>query len=165
MSSSPSRVVVPPLLPPPADQASKAELAVQARRLDAFGVLMSGICAVHCVVVALFLAAVPLAGATLLADPRVESLFVASALVIGLISLGLGFWRVHRDERPMILFAIGALFLLTVRPALAQTPVLEAAVVVLAAGAIITGHLWNRRLLHVHAACGTGHSHDRPHAI
>ncbi|MCU0633238.1 MAG: MerC domain-containing protein [Gemmatimonadaceae bacterium] len=135
------------------------------RRLDAVGVLVSGICAVHCVVVALFLAAVPLAGATFISDPRVELTFVASALVIGFVSLGLGFWRVHRDERPMIAFAVGSLFLMGLRPMASESKGVEAAIVVLGAVAIIAGHLWNRRLLHRHAVCGGGHSHQKPHAI
>jgi hypothetical protein len=148
-----------------ARQGPSDESIAQVSRLDTFGVFVSSVCAVHCVVVALFLAALPVAGATLLSNPRVEFFFVASALLIGFVSLGLGYWRVHRDERPMVAFALGATLLMVVRPALLSHRLLEALVVVAGASAIIAGHLGNRRLLHRHTACGTGHSHSKPHAI
>jgi hypothetical protein len=165
MATTHSSTVPPIAASAPADQPPSPESIARVRRLDAFGVVVSSICAVHCVIVALFLAAMPIAGATFISDPRLELTFVASALVIGFVSLGMGFWRVHRDERPMIAFAIGSLFLLGLRSFALHLPVLEAAIVVLGASAIITGHLWNRRLLHRHTVCGAGHSHDRPHAI
>jgi hypothetical protein len=148
-----------------ARHAPSDESIAQVRRLDSFGVFVSSLCAVHCVIVALFLAALPVAGATLLSNPRVEFAFVVSALLIGFISLGLGYWRVHRDERPIVAFALGSTLLMLVRPALLSHRVLEMLVVVAGAGAIIAGHLANRRLLHRHTACGTGHSHAKPHAI
>lgn len=163
--AAPSTQVTSPVLSAPPPEAPSSESIARVRRLDAFGVFVSSLCAVHCVVVALFLAALPLAGATLLSDPRLELAFVSSALLIGFVSLGLGFWRVHRDERPLIAFTIGALFLLLVRPAVVTQPLLEAAMVVVGASAVITGHLWNRRLLHRHTVCGTGHSHATPHNI
>ncbi len=133
--------------------------------LDTLGVVVSGACAVHCVIVALFLAALPLAGAALIEDPRVESTFVGAALLLGAVSLGLGFGRVHRDPRPLSLFGVGMGLLLGARTAVPAGSVAEAAVVLAGAACIMAGHWGNRRLLHRHAACGTGHRHDRPHLI
>jgi hypothetical protein len=162
MSISTTRVVTELL----SEQSAPSDESVaQVRRLDAFGVFVSSVCAVHCVIVALFLAALPVAGATLVSDPRVEFAFVVSALAVGFVSLGLGYWRVHRDERPLVAFAFGATLLMVVRPALAAQQLLEALIVVVGATAIIAGHLGNRRLLHRHTVCGTGHSHAKPHAI
>jgi hypothetical protein len=152
---------------PPATGAAPvtAETARRMRWLDAFGVVVSGVCAVHCVVVAVFLATLPLAGAALISDPRVETTFIGAALVLGAVSLGLGFGRVHRDPRPLSAFGVGVGLLLGARSAVAPNSAAEVAIVVAGAACITVGHWWNRRLLHRHAACGLGHSHERPHLI
>lgn len=69
-------------------------------RLDRFGVLLSGLCVLHCLAGLLLVAGLGLGGGVLLLAPAVHRIGLALAIAIGSITLVLGVIR-HGDHRPL----------------------------------------------------------------
>jgi hypothetical protein len=80
-------------------------------RLDRFGVLLSGLCALHCLAGLLLVAGLGLGGQFLLA-PVIHRVGLALAIGVGAVTLVIGVVR-HRDPRPLQIGAAG-LALMTV---------------------------------------------------
>ncbi len=74
-------------------------------RLDRVGVLLSGLCALHCVAGLLLVAGLGLSGEVLFA-PAIHRVGLAMAIVVGAITLVLGVVR-HGDPRPLQLGGAG----------------------------------------------------------
>ncbi len=121
--------------------------------LDHVGVTASLACAVHCVVVALLLGAMP--AASLLAAPWIDWAFLALSTGIGLLALVPGYRR-HGQRAPLALFAAGIVLLLSVRGMHLPPSALELVLVATAAGALVLAHWKNRGALH-RCACGPQH--------
>lgn len=68
-------------------------------RLDRFGVLLSGLCMLHCLAGLLLVAGLGLGGEFLLA-PVIHRVGLALAIAVGAVTLVIGVLR-HRDPRPM----------------------------------------------------------------
>jgi hypothetical protein len=68
-------------------------------RLDRVGVVLSGLCALHCIAGLLLVAGLGLGGEVLLA-PSIHRIGLALAIVVGSITLVLGVIR-HRDPVPL----------------------------------------------------------------
>jgi hypothetical protein len=73
-------------------------------RFDRVGILLSGLCAVHCVASLLLVAALGTGG--VLFDPALHRIGLAVAIVIGGIALGVGVAR-HRRTGPLVIGAAG----------------------------------------------------------
>lgn len=74
-------------------------------RLDGFGVLLSGLCAVHCVV-GLVLVTVLGLGGEFLFSPAFHRIGLALAVVIGIVTLGISAWR-HARPGPALIGGAG----------------------------------------------------------
>lgn len=74
-------------------------------RLDRFGVLLSGLCMLHCLAGMLLVAGLGLGGQFLLA-PVIHRVGLALALAVGAITLVIGVVR-HRDLRPLQIGSVG----------------------------------------------------------
>lgn len=74
-------------------------------RLDRVGVLLSGLCALHCIAGLLLVAGLGLGGELLFA-PAIHRIGLALAIVVGAITLVLGVMR-HGDPRPLQVGAAG----------------------------------------------------------
>jgi len=74
-------------------------------RLDRFGVLLSGLCALHCIAGLLLVAGLGLGGEFLL-DPAIHEVGLVLAILVGTVTLGVGVLR-HGDPRPMQLGGVG----------------------------------------------------------
>ncbi len=74
-------------------------------RMDRFGVLLSGLCAVHCILGVLLVGVLGLGGQVLLA-PEIHRIGLALAVVVGFLSIGLGVRRHGRIE-PLVLGGTG----------------------------------------------------------
>ena len=74
-------------------------------RLDRVGVLLSGLCAVHCVLGLVLVSLLGLGGGALL-SPAIHEAGLVLAVVIGCVSLGFGVLR-HRRSGPLALGACG----------------------------------------------------------
>lgn len=75
-------------------------------RLDAVGAFASFLCALHCAAMPLLLSTVPLAGIEVLADHRIERVFVVLAASFGLVVIGAGYCR-HRLKLVAALYLVG----------------------------------------------------------
>jgi chromate transport protein ChrA len=84
-------------------------------RFDRLGILISGLCAVHCLATLAVVALLGVGGGVLL-DPALHRVGLAVAIVVGAVALGLGIAR-HRRRDPLLIGAAGlslmALALLT----------------------------------------------------
>jgi hypothetical protein len=74
-------------------------------RLDRVGVLLSGLCALHCLLGLLLVSVLGLGGELLLA-PEIHEVGLALAIAVGVITLGLGTLR-HGAFGPLLLGACG----------------------------------------------------------
>lgn len=74
-------------------------------RLDRAGIVLSGLCAIHCVLGVFFVGFLGLGGEVLL-SPEVHRVGLALALVVGVISLGFGVIR-HGRLGPLVIGGLG----------------------------------------------------------
>ena len=93
-------------------------------RLDRVGVLLSGLCALHCVLGLVLVSLLGLGGGLLL-SPAIHRVGLALAIVVGMLTLGVGLLR-HGRLGPLALGLCG---------------------IALMAGALITGHGADEALL------------------
>lgn len=82
----------------------KAFLSIR-DRLDRVGVMLSGICALHCVLSIVLVSALGLGGELLL-SPAIHEVGLALAILVGAVTLGLGVLR-HGEVGPLVLGFIG----------------------------------------------------------
>lgn len=74
-------------------------------RLDGFGVFLSGLCAVHCLLGLVLVPVIGLGGGVLL-SPRIHEAGLALAIAVGLVTLGLSALR-HGRLQPALIGAMG----------------------------------------------------------
>lgn len=88
---------------------------VALNRWDRAGILVSSACAVHCTILPLLVAVVPVLGLGHLFDDQVEWFFVVSTGTIGITAHLRGYLRDHRHVAPGLIFAAGFAFVLLAR--------------------------------------------------
>ena len=128
---------------------------------DRFGATGSLLCALHCALTPLLLAALPSLGLSLWFDGSLEAALVSFVTLLGLLSLGWSYRR-HRALRALGLLVPG---LAALWAGLLYAPLHESVVphaVVMTFGGTLVGlaHLLNLRLNHGHvhdATCAHGH--------
>jgi hypothetical protein len=76
-------------------------------RLDRIGMTASTICALHCAIVPILLTFLPLAGIGFLAHPLFEWGMIILALLLGVSSIFMSYFRTHRKALPMLMLVIG----------------------------------------------------------
>jgi hypothetical protein len=79
---------------------------------DALGISASIACAIHCAILPLFLASLPLFGINIIDNMAFEMGMILLAFLIGSYALLQGYRKHHKNKIPIILFTIGILFLL-----------------------------------------------------
>ena len=110
-------------------------------RLDRFGILLSGLCAVHCVTTIAVMALLASVGGTLL-HPAIHEVGLLLAVLLGTVALGAGYWR-HRHKLPTLIGGAGLAIM-----AMALTlphGVPEALATLSGVGLLALGHQLNRR--------------------
>ena len=75
-------------------------------RLDRLGIVLSGICIVHCLALPLLLAALPFLGGSLLGGHGFHEVLLLAVLPVSMVALGFG-WRRHGDARVLWLGGAG----------------------------------------------------------
>jgi len=80
-------------------------LKIMRDRFDRVGIVLSGLCAVHCVLTLLLVAVLGLGGGVLL-DPAVHRIGLALAILVAGAGLGLGVAR-HGRREPLAIGAAG----------------------------------------------------------
>jgi hypothetical protein len=81
--------------------------ATASRRWDRAGMLVSGACAVHCVLMPLLIGVVPVLGVTHLRDDRVEWTLIGAAAVLGIVGHLRAYHRNHLHVAPGVIFVVG----------------------------------------------------------
>ena len=76
-------------------------------KLDHIGMTASTLCALHCAIVPLILTFLPLAGLGFLTNPFFEWGMITLALVLGVSSIFMAYFRTHHRALPLILLLIG----------------------------------------------------------
>lgn len=118
-------------------------------RLDRFGIALSGLCAVHCV---LGLVLVPLLGigGGVLGAPIIHEVGIALAIGIGAVTLGLNAVR-HGRKGPLAIGGAG-LSLMAVAIAVGHGP-LEAVLTIGGVALVASAHLSNLRAARLRGTC------------
>lgn len=110
-------------------------------RFDRAGILLSGLCAVHCVLGVVLVSMLGIGGELLLA-PEIHEVGLVFAILIGAATLGVGFYR-HGRPGPLVMGLAGLCLMST---GLAVGHGLgEAALTVAGVGLVASAHLWNLR--------------------
>jgi hypothetical protein len=126
-------------------------LSLLSRLLDRFGATGSMICAVHCALTPLLLAAIPSLGLSTWLGDGFERGFVVFVTVLGLFSLLWGYRR-HRAFRALtlLLLGLGVLWAGAYYPPLHHQIVVHAIVMTLGGTLVGLAHVVNLRLNHWH---------------
>ena len=128
---------------------------VSLSRWDRAGILVSVACAVHCAILPLLLAAMPIVGLSRLLDDRVEWAFVISTAVIGGAAHVRAYRRDHRHAAPGVIFVAGFSLVLGARLILLEEDWLGPAAVALGGLLAAASHYANLRLCRCCKACLT----------
>jgi uncharacterized membrane protein len=126
---------------------------MNSNKLDRFGVAASCICAVHCAMAPLLVAALPFLGVGFLAEEQTEWTIVLVAVAVGIFSMVPAYIGRHRRSGPLILFGSGLCVIVIARIWLEERLVFETPVVIVGAVLIATSHLLNLRLCQSCAVC------------
>jgi len=110
-------------------------------RLDRLGMLLSGLCAIHCVVSIVIVAGLGLGGSVLL-DPAIHRVGLLLATIIAAVAIGAGALR-HRRALPFVVAMTGLSFM---GGALAVDHGIEEAVLTIIGVTLVSiGHVLNLR--------------------
>jgi tetrahydromethanopterin S-methyltransferase subunit C len=118
---------------------------------DALGITASILCAIHCAVLPLVVASLPVLGVNIVHNASFEYGMIGLAFIVGTWALAHGFRRHHRQYTPWLLFTGGMLFLIAKQ--LWHT--YEFRLLPFAVILIIVAHILNYRLS---KSAHTGHS-------
>ena len=80
--------------------------------LDALGVTTSLLCAIHCALLPLLVATLPIMGVNIIHNARFEYGMIGLAFTIGIAALWHGFRQHHHRILPVLLFSCGMILLI-----------------------------------------------------
>ena len=109
--------------------------------LDVLGIGASLLCAVHCALLPVLITLLPLLGAHMLENEKLEYGLMASTFVLGCLALFRGYHHQHRLLLPLLLFLAGFAGLLLGHYAV--PPVWKPVVITAGALLITIAHIWN----------------------
>ncbi len=112
-------------------------------QLDRFGIWISSLCAVHCLLLPVLLPLVPLIGATFFAELWFERLILSASLIVGGWALLSGYYRYHHQPLPLVALASGGIIYWNKDVFGEQY---EPFTIAVGAMLLIVAHLWNLRL-------------------
>lgn len=137
-------------------------------RLDRIGMTASTLCALHCAVVPLLLTFLPLVGLGFLTNPMFEWGMIIVALLLGVSSIFLSYFRTHRRILPIVLLISG--FTIVVTGHIYTHGIVEAIIVPAGGLTIALAHFVNYKYVgncntethffHLKQGRHAGHSHD-----
>lgn len=82
-------------------------------KLDNIGMTASTLCAIHCAAVPLLLTFLPFAGLKFLVNPLFEWGMILLALLLGVSSIFLSYFRTHNKILPLVLLITGFIIIIT----------------------------------------------------
>jgi hypothetical protein len=111
------------------------------QRLDRIGIVLSGLCAVHCLLGIVLVSVLGLGGETLL-SPSIHRYGLALAVLVGIITLGMGVLR-HGRVAPLVIGGFGITLMTT--GILVQHGPIEALLTIAGVALVATAHIRNLR--------------------
>lgn len=109
---------------------------------DALGVGTSVACAIHCLLLPLFVASLPVFGINIVSNRKFEYLMIFIAFAIGALAMRHGYQKHHKRFLPLLVFSAGILLLLLKQ----QWHEMELWILPFAVGCIIWSHVINFKL-------------------
>ena len=80
---------------------------------DAFGIITSIACAIHCTLLPVLATTLPVLGVDIIHNRFFEWMMIGLALLVGIYALLHGFVKHHRNWTPVLLFLVGFLLLVS----------------------------------------------------
>jgi len=111
------------------------------QRLDRVGIMLSGLCAVHCLLGIVLVSVLGLGGETLL-SPSIHRYGLALAVLVGIVTLGMGVLR-HGRVAPLVIGGCG-IALMTAGILVRHGPI-EALLTIAGVALVATAHIRNLR--------------------
>lgn len=117
---------------------------------DKFGIMVTSLCAIHCILLPVILPILPLIGLTASHNHAFEGFVLLFTMVLGFITLFIGFHRYHRKLYPFYALFLGG-FIYWQRDAWGHD--MEHVVLVVGAALVILAHIMNMRLCNQCNSC------------
>jgi hypothetical protein len=111
-------------------------------KLDVAGMGVSIVCAIHCVLLPVFLTTLPLFGVEILGNIVFETITIILSAIIGSWALFRGYRMYHHQLKPLVLFVVAMGFLVAAN---FYTGAIETILKTIAITGIITAHVLNWR--------------------
>jgi MerC mercury resistance protein len=122
---------------------------------DAFGIIASIACAIHCALLPVIVTSLPVFGINIVHNLAFEWGMIALAFIVGSYSLYHGYTRHHHSVFPALIFSFGFLFLVLKQFFVQHNIIL----LLVAVGFIVTAHYYNYRLCHKSKCASPHHKH------
>ena len=122
---------------------------------DVMGIITSLACAIHCALLPLIVASLPIFGINIIHNSFFEWGMIGLAFLVGSYSLFHGYIKHHRSFSPIIVFAIGFVFLVLKQ----FFGDLEYSFLAIAVSLIISAHFYNFRLCQQSKCASPNHKH------
>ena len=111
-------------------------------KLDAAGMGVSILCAIHCMLLPVFFTTLPVLGIEILGNIIFETITIILSAIIGSWALFRGYRKYHHQFKPMVLFMVAMSFLIVAN---FYAGTIEIALKTAAITGIITAHVLNWR--------------------
>lgn len=122
---------------------------------DLMGIATSVVCAIHCALLPVLIAAFPVLGISVNHNGVFEWTMISLAFVVGSYALFHGYIKHHRNSAAVIVFSIGFIFLLLKQFFHSA----EYVFLSIAVAFIISAHYYNYRLCHQSKCSSPNHKH------
>lgn len=126
------------------------------RVLDKLGIWISGICALHCLLLPILLPIAPLVAGTFFAEAWFEKTILTFSILVGFTALFIGFHKYHRQLYPIYSLSLGGLIYWN-KDIFGHDA--EPFIVTIGALLIIVSHVINLRLCKQCTSCDKDHGH------
>lgn len=87
----------------------QSDKLVKSSKLDRLGVLVTGFCALHCLLLPVLLPILPLIASSFVSAAWFERLILSFSILLGFVALFIGFHKYHRQLYPLYSLALGGL--------------------------------------------------------
>lgn len=134
--------------------AEQTVLATFRNVFDKIGITVTSLCAIHCIMLPVILPVLPLLGLSAAHNHAFERIVLLVTMVLGFITLFIGFQRYHRKLYPFYSLFLGG-FIYWQKDVWGHQ--YEHAVLMVGAAFVILAHIMNMRLCNHCHSCEDGH--------
>ena len=80
---------------------------------DLMGIITSIACAIHCAILPVILTSLPLFGINVINNSSFEWMMIGIAFTVGCYALSHGYRKHHKNRKPLLVFTLGFIFLIS----------------------------------------------------